>query len=335
MKTGAFVHNIADYARSHQLFQVGDKVLVGVSGGADSVALLRCLYELKYELGLQLYIAHVNHKLRKSADDDQVFVEQIASSLSLPVYIDVWKNGRKDHKGSLEERARKYRLAFFSDLLKKVKAHKVALAHHQNDLAETVLMRILRGTGLQGLRAIQPKVRIDGLMVVRPFLCCLKSDIVRYLDQKKMSYCEDETNTDERFYRNKIRHGLLHELREQYNPQIIPILSGLANSAALDYDFIAQQAHRSYKQLKKQSGVRKGQVCLDKLLFQKKHPCLRHMMIRLAVLEICGHTRAITLKHIEEIDHLLIHRPVKSLVHLPHGLDVVSDKKDLILRQKL
>src|SRR3989338_10902693 len=145
-----------------KMFHAGDKVIVAVSGGGDSVFLIHALSTLRHELGINLHIAHLNHLLRKSADKDLRFVEVLAEKLNLPCTTAKMKIPKYKKKSSLEERARDIRLRFLVRTAKKYGADAIVLGHTKNDLAETVLMRILRGTGLQGMRGILPKRKIHG-----------------------------------------------------------------------------------------------------------------------------------------------------------------------------
>ncbi|MCX5680809.1 MAG: tRNA lysidine(34) synthetase TilS [Candidatus Omnitrophica bacterium] len=163
-----FTNTVKDYCIRQKLFSNGDRVLIGVSGGPDSIALLYTLYELRRFFGIQIYIAHLNHGLRKQAVSEQLYVQSLSKKLRIPFFTKTIK--LKKTNASLEELARESRLKFFIDITKKININAIAVGHHQDDLAETVLMRALRGTGLFGARSILPRRIINGVAVIRPLL---------------------------------------------------------------------------------------------------------------------------------------------------------------------
>jgi tRNA(Ile)-lysidine synthase len=315
------------------LLSNGDTVIVGVSGGPDSVALIHVLHALRHQLGLQLHIAHFNHALRKSSNADQNFVERLAKRLNLPCTIASWNNAKSNGKGSLEELAREQRLKFLTRLAKKKSAQAIALAHTDNDLAETVLMRILRGSGLKGIRGILPKREIQRCVFIRPFLGIKRLDIGNYLEKNRISYRIDPTNKQTKFYRNKIRHNLLPLLEKEYNKNTQGVLSKLSNQITIDYDYIELQARKLYnKQVTHSRNYKNIRINLGSL--EKQHASMQRMLIRLCIEQLKGDTNRLTLTHIKEIEDLIYNRPAGALVHLPDEISVHKDRDDLILCSK-
>ena len=209
--------------RKHHLFFKGCHVLVAVSGGADSVALLCALHELARGLGIRLTAAHLNHRIRGlAADRDARFVRQLACRLKLPVIvgrIDVPRLARKNGF-SLEMAARKARYDFLAGAARRVKADVIATAHTADDQAETVLLKLVRGAGAKGLAGIPRETTLRGVAVVRPMLDLPRTAIESFLREKGESWCEDETNRDESFQRNKVRHRILPLLESELNPRV-------------------------------------------------------------------------------------------------------------------
>jgi tRNA(Ile)-lysidine synthase len=225
------------YIRTHDLLRPGDRVGVAVSGGADSVALLRALLELRTELGIVVSIAHLNHGIRGTeADEDEQFVRKVALQFDLPLYLeraDVPAHSKQE-KLSLETSARELRYDFFQQLLKKNACDKIATAHTLDDQAETVLLRILRGTGTSGLAAIPPLRDASPDLVarvVRPLLGTRREDIEKYLRALDQPWREDASNRDPKHLRNRIRHELLPHLEREYNPALRQALVNLAEIA--------------------------------------------------------------------------------------------------------
>ena len=218
-------NKVLNYINKYNLLSCGDSLICAVSGGADSVCMLDLLVELREELSLTLYVAHLNHCLRgEEADSDEEFVRKLSEHYSLPFFskkVNVEKLS-DELKISCEEAGRIARYTFFDELKKELNCKKIATAHTQNDNAETVLMRIIRGTDIKGLSGIPVKNDSD---VVRPVLCLNRNEIEEYLRCKGIDFVIDTTNLENDFSRNKIRNILIPAICENFNPSIINTLS--------------------------------------------------------------------------------------------------------------
>ena len=321
------ITKVKNTVNRHHLFSPGDKVIVAVSGGPDSITLLYILHELQYALGIHLYVAHLNHGLRKSARGDQQFVKTVASDLGLQFITKTIKV--KKQKGSLEEIAREARLTFLIHLAKKYKANMIALGHTQDDLAETVLMRILRGTGLFGMRGIIIKRDFRGVMVVRPLLETTRKEIEIFIKGRKLRFCIDPTNKKKDFFRNKIRLELLPLLERKYNKNIKEVLANLAKTAAIDYECLESGREKAFKKsMQDHRKTNHFRVNLERL--KKLSQAHQRLVIRLAIEKLKGDTRRLTLAHMNEIEDLINHRPQNSIVNLPKGILVVKEKGYLL-----
>ena len=322
------VSRVKDFCTSNLLIHPNDKIIIGISGGPDSVALTHILHQLQYTWGLKLHLAHVNHHLRRGANRDQGFVEKFAKKMNLPLTVHHWKKLKKMPRGSIEELAREERLSFFIKLRKKINADSVALAHTQNDLAETVLMRILRGTGLQGLRAILPYKEMGEMTLIRPLLALKKTEIIQYLKTNRLSYCLDLTNKDTAFFRNKMRHELLPILERQYNPNITESLEHLAESSGEDYEYLMHQSKILYKKLTAKN-QRSGEINLPLSALRKSPLALQRMVFRLAFAHLKGDTNQLTLAHIQKIEQLNEQSPDNAFAALPSKIYFIKNKKNL------
>jgi len=318
--------------QNNPLFTRGATVIVGTSGGPDSTALTHVLHNLQYELGFHLHIAHYNHNLHRSANLDQKFVEKLAEQLNIPCSVARWNNPKTLKKGSIEEAARKNRFQFFNRLANKINTQAVVLAHTKDDLAETVLMRILRGTGLQGLRGILPVRKMEGIYYIRPFLTVKKDDILTFLRKKNIHYRTDPTNKKTEFFRNKIRLELLPLLADQYNCNVKELLVNLADNITTDYSYIEAQAQKQFTKLAKYSPNKKN-VSINLSLYSSQHPALKRMIIRSGIKQLKGDTNRLTLTHYREIEDFLQNRPQRSTVHLPRNISIRKNSKYLILTQ--
>jgi tRNA(Ile)-lysidine synthase len=227
----------ADFIEQHNLLSPKGNVLLAVSGGADSVALLYILYKLCPK---DLHIAHINHQLRGSESlKDEEYVKSLADKFNLPITIesvDV-KTYAKENRLSIETAARKLRLDALCGIADKYNCRYIATAHHKNDNAETVIHRILRGTGFKGLAGIRPMTIIDGKTFIRPLLCLSRRQIEGYLESQSVSWQTDHTNIDCRFTRNRIRHQLLPYL-EKSTPNLVELVFSLSRHCAILTDNI-------------------------------------------------------------------------------------------------
>ncbi|MCK9573098.1 MAG: tRNA lysidine(34) synthetase TilS [Candidatus Omnitrophica bacterium] len=310
------------------LLERKDRLMLGISGGPDSIFMLYQFYNLAKEYKLQLVCAHFNHMLRPEADREEEFVKNICKDLGIK-FISEKKDVNKFFKGdSLEQTARNLRFDFFLNSSRHFKVKKLSLAHHKDDLVETVLMRIIRGSGLKGLRAFLPKSKFKNLTIIRPLIELHKKDILKWLEDKKISYCVDKSNFEDRFLRNRIRLKLMPMLCE-INPGIAQNLYNLSLNTSLDYDFIYTFSHKEFEKLKR--GETKRGIKLDLEGLKKNHPAILNNIIRVAIEELKGNTRRLELKHLDEIRDMIENRPLGSVVHLP-GLYVRKEEKHLVIQ---
>ncbi len=221
------LHRVRKDILRYGMFNHGDRVVVAVSGGADSMALLFILHHLSEEFSLRLIVAHFHHGLRAEADGDEALVRRTAAALGWPYEVErgdvrVW---REKCKRSLEDTARLLRYRFLDDTAEKYGAAKIALGHHRLDQAETVLIHLIRGSGLTGLKGMAP-VR-EG-KYIRPLLFCDPQEIRSFLAQEGLTFRTDSSNRDTRFLRNRIRHRLIPLLEGEFNPRIVDGLVQMA-----------------------------------------------------------------------------------------------------------
>lgn len=213
------------------MLKKGDKVIIGLSGGADSTSLAYALNELKSKLGIDLYILHINHKLRgKESELDEAYSKNIAENFNIPFYSESLSNFETNEKnekknksvkfGSFEADLREKRLIAFQKVADKIKANVIALAHHQDDLVETILFRFLRGSGPYGLAGFEPVSIYNNLKIIRPLYEISKNEIIDYLKKHKINWREDKSNKSYKITRNRIRHELIPYLERFFNPSV-------------------------------------------------------------------------------------------------------------------
>ena len=320
-----FEQRVFQFIAKNRLITPRGLVLVGVSGGADSMALLKALASLRHELGVQLQAVHFNHRFRPQALRDERFVSSWCKQLNIPLSVGRRQGGKI--KCLSEDDARQMRFEFFVRTATQLKAQSVALAHTRNDLAETVLMRLMRGSGLYGLRAILPRRSIEGIVFVRPLLGVGRCDVEDYLKSKKMPFCTDATNLQTVYERNKVRHKLLPLLAREYNPQIINALSDLAATSTEDYDYLTLHARRQFDKIVIISGKK---VKLDLKAARRQHPAILRLIFRQMAERLTKEPVALTFEHIQALEHLAAPEG-QGMVALPHLLTAVKAQKFLEL----
>jgi tRNA(Ile)-lysidine synthase len=231
---------LLQFVRKHQLIRAGDRIGVAVSGGADSVAPLRALVELRDEFGCVLSVVHLHHGLRAAdADADAAFVEQLAADLDLDFHIyrrDISALAARE-KLSIEAAGRRARIEFFAGLQCQRLVDKVATAHTANDQAETVLLKLLRGAGTRGLAAIYPHSVQSGATLIRPLLDTTRAEVETYLRELNQPWREDATNLSPEFLRNRVRHELIPILSREFNPAVIEALGNTAEIAREEQNY--------------------------------------------------------------------------------------------------
>ncbi|MEW6008412.1 MAG: tRNA lysidine(34) synthetase TilS [Candidatus Omnitrophota bacterium] len=311
------------------MFKKGDSVLVGASGGPDSTALVYVLNSLKKELKITLRLAHLNHLLRRTESyRDMEFVKKTAKKLNIPIDLKIVNISKLANKGSVEEFSRKERHKFFREIVRKCSIKKIALGHNQDDQAETVLMRLIRGSGLYGLQGIVPNRLLEGLTFVRPLLEVSRSDINSYLKRIKVKPCTDSSNLENTFFRNKIRNRLIPFLESGFDRNIKKHLANLAQILSLDYQYLETAAKTRLDTTV--TTKTKSKVSFDLKKFLKLHIAIQRMIIRMAISHILGSTRKFDYRHWQEIEDLIRNRPIDSVVDLPKGLSVKKIKEKLV-----
>ena len=328
-----FEKKVADFIRENELFVDAAKVLLAVSGGADSVALLHIIQLLKKQgiVKADLCCAHINHQLRaEQADKDEEFVIEQAAKLGLRVTtrrIDVRKFAGKN-KISIETAARKMRMENLLDIAGQNNCSHIVTGHQKDDNAETILHRLLRGTGFRGLAGIWPIRTFQGnIRFVRPLLCVTRDEIVKYLQEQKLQWREDATNIDCRYTRNYIRHKLLPALQKNFNGSVVEQLYKLSVSSRKFYEVICNYVDKIWSQIADCTDER---VILNLELFLEQSPPVKVELVRRTLTSIgCGE-RKVTERHYQSILQLADENVTGRKVELPNGLLVSREYRSII-----
>lgn len=315
----------------YNLIEDGDKIVLGLSGGPDSVCLLHILYRLKEKMNIEVYAAHLNHQIRGlEAQKDALYISQICEDLGITSFVKAINVPEycKEQGVSLEEGARTLRYEMFEEIKQKTKSNKIAIGHNRNDQAETVLMRIMRGTGLQGLRGIE---YIRDNKIIRPILDIERSEIEAYCEKYELNPRIDKTNLESIYTRNKIRLELIPYMKDNFNPNVIESIVRMTNSLKSDSDYIDLEAEKSFKEV---STLKEDSVEISLPKYSNLHNAIKVRILRSAIKHIIGDTNFVDQKHIEDIIELECESKLNKMLNLPRGIFAYRRKNIIILTTK-
>ena len=293
---------VLDTIRKYKLIENGDKIVLGVSGGPDSIAMLDIFKDLRNILGFKIYVCHVNHMIRgQDAMNDQKYVEQYCKKNQIEFFtknINVVEIANKQKIGT-EEAGRNARYQFFEEVLKNTGANKIATAHNKNDNAETVLMHLLRGSGLSGLKGINP---IRNNKYIKPLIECERQEIENYCKEKNLNPCIDKTNFENTYTRNKIRNVVIPYIKNQFNPNIIETLTRRSEVVSNEDEFIEKIINKEFNRLVLLQNDE--QIDLNLQEFNLLDNVIKSRMILFVVKKIFGSVNGIAKVNITEIINL-------------------------------
>ncbi len=307
------------------MLSAGDTVVVAVSGGADSMVLLDILLKLAPDFSLKLIVVHLNHNLRGAeSEEDLEFVSGEAMKRGLGFYSKTLGEGELNRSGiSLQDAARRARYEFFDEAVTRFKASRVAVAHNLDDRAETMLMRIIEGTGLKGLSSIPP---VRG-PYIRPLIDVNRRDIEAYAASEGVGFREDSSNKKTDYKRNRLRKELIPLIEEGYNPSVKETLAALAGRLSLDSDFLEGEALKLYASTVKDKGD--GQLTLPRGALITAHPALSSRVFFIAAETLRGSSGGLYATHATAFLSLVNGERPNASINLPSGLKVVREYEDI------
>lgn len=315
----------------YHMIRPGDRVLVAVSGGPDSVALLAILNKLAPEIGFILVVAHLNHGLRPEADEEEQFVRELCSSMGLPMEYDradILELSRSQGK-SVEDMAREVRYSFLDQAAARVNADRIALGHHLNDQAETVLMNLLRGSGPEGLKGMTP---VRDRRYIRPLLYTSSIEIREFLAEEERSFALDHSNEDPKYLRNRIRHELLPLLDRQYKTGIERILARTAEITGREDDFMQDQVRLVLSDWEISDSTLN--VSLDIAKLRALHEALARRIVKTLLERFSPDEKGVFHSHIQSVIDLALLGKPSGRLHLPFAVEAKRDYGRLILRRR-
>lgn len=291
---------VLETIKKYNLIENGDKIVLGISGGPDSMAMLHILNEIRNEniINFDIVVAHINHMIREEAQEDEEYVQEYCKKNNIECYIrriDV-KEIANINKIGTEEAGRKVRYDFFEEILNKTNSNKIAIAHNKNDKIETIIMHILRGSGVLGLKGIEP---IRNNKFIRPIIECERYEIETYCEQNKLNPRIDKTNFENEYTRNKIRNIIIPYIKKEFNPNIIETVDRLSKVISEENDYMEKIAQEIYNQILIENTEDRSILKLKE--FNKQDKVIKNRIIRIAVKQLMGSSQGIEKIHIEDI----------------------------------
>ena len=286
--------------KEYNLIENGDKIVVGVSGGPDSICLVDILNEIKNDkkINFELAICHINHLIREEAKEDEKFVEEYAKEKNIPFFskeIDVASLAKKQKIGT-EEAGRIARYAFFEEILQKINGTKIATAHTKNDNAETVLMNLLRGSGTAGLKGISP---IRDNKYIKPLIQISREEIEAYCEEQNLKPRYDKTNSENIYTRNKVRNILIPLIKKEFNPNIIDTIDRLSTLAKKENEYLEKTTKEKYDELLIKE--EKNEIILNLKKFNIQDEVIKSRIIIYTIKRLMGTSQGIEKVHIDDI----------------------------------
>lgn len=308
---------IKKFIKDNNLIEPGDNLLVAVSGGIDSMTLLKILDMIKDDIGFLISVAHINHKLRgKDSDKDERFVSDSCKEIDIPFFSVSWSGPEKGE--NTQEAARDFRYGSFLKICSKIGANKVALAHNMDDQAETVILNLIRGAGLDGICGMHFCSGInDNVALIRPLINIGRDEIEAFAEQNKINFREDVTNDQVKYRRNFIRHKIMPLIHE-INPNSSERIAKMSRSLQEDEAFIRKMADQKFDRLI--LSKEKNSLILDGKKIKEIDLPVRRRIIKLAYIEINKSAAGINRDQIIKIDEIITGFKKSGEYKLPHGI---------------
>lgn len=291
-----FEKNVEETIKQFNMIEKGDRVLVAVSGGPDSMSLLNYLFDNKELFKIEIFACHVNHGIRENAKIDEEYVKKYCEEKNIKLFInhsDI-PSIAKDEKRGIEETGRKVRYEFFEKIAKEENISKIAVAHNKNDNAETVIMNLFRGSGLSGIKGIEAKRK----KYIRPLIECERQEIEDYCERKKINPRHDESNDDNTYTRNKIRNVVIPYIKNEFNPNIIDTLKRFSDIIKEDEEFIESITNETFEKI---ASLSNNEISFNVKEFNANPIVIQKSLIKKSIKMVVGSLNEIDKVNIEDI----------------------------------
>lgn len=288
---------VIETIKKYELIQAKDKIVLGVSGGPDSITMLDILRQIREEFDFEIVVAHINHMIRKEAIQDEEYVKKYCEKNNIKCFvkrIDVIDIANNKKIGT-EEAGRLVRYEFFDEVLKQTGSNKIAIAHNKNDKVETIIMHLLRGSGLSGIKGIEP---IRG-NIIRPLIECKREEIEKYCDENRLEPRIDKTNFENDYTRNKIRNIVIPYIEKELNPNIIETIDRLSEVVKKEDRYLEKVALDVYDKILIKQEL--GQIILELKGFNEQDEVIKSRIILYTVKKLFGSSQGIEKIHINDI----------------------------------
>lgn len=293
---------VLETIKKYNLIQNGDKIVLGVSGGPDSISMLDILNEIRVDktnnLDFNIVVAHVNHMIREEAGEDLEFVKKFCNKIGVEFYsksIDIQKIANNNKIGT-EEAGRNARYEFFDEILEKTNSNKIAIAHNKNDKVETIIMNVLRGSGIAGLKGIEP---IKNNKYIRPLIECERYEIENYCKEKNIEARIDRTNFENIYTRNKIRNIIIPYIKKEFNPNIIQTMDRLSELVKEEDEYLEKLVEQKYQEMLLEEKTK--EIVIDLKKFNKEEKVIKSRILLYTIARLLGSTKGIEKIHIEDV----------------------------------
>ena len=326
------IKKVLETIKKYNLIENGDKIVLGVSGGPDSITMLDILKQLREEIVFEIVVAHINHMIREEAIGDEKYVQEYCKKNNIECYIkriDVEKIANTKKIGT-EEAGRKVRYEFFEEILQKTGSNKIGIAHNKNDKIETIIMHILRGSGISGLKGIEPK---RDNKYIRPLIECERSEIEQYCEENKLEPRIDKTNFENEYTRNKIRNIVIPYIKKEFNPNIIETINRLSEVITEEDDYLEKETQKIYNKILLEKDDK--QIILKLKEFNEQETVIKNRIIILVAKNLFGSSEGIEKIHIRDLIKLCNNNIGNKYLTPNKNLKVlVKDRKIFFISQK-
>ena len=330
---------ILEFVTKYKLIEDGDKIVLGVSGGPDSICMLDILYKISQNklIDFEIVVAHINHGLRENAILDEKFVEDFCKEKEIPFFVkhsNIQEIAKEEKKG-LEETGREVRYKFFDEIMKKTNSNKIAIAHNLNDKVETIMMNLLRGSGLKGLIGIEEK---NG-KYIRPLIEIERKEIEEYLKVNTIESRHDESNDENIYTRNRVRNIVIPYIQKEFNPNIIETINRLSDIVKEEEQYLQNETEKVYRQICIQESnltndysynkLNNAEIIIDLKKFNQLEKVIQKRIIFYSINKIFGTTQKIEKIHIDDIIKLCNNNIGNKYLTPNKNTKIVTQKKQL------
>ena len=325
------IKKIKEAIEKNHLLDRGEKVVVAVSGGPDSVALLKVLAMLSDEYRLTLIVAHLNHGLREEASHEEQFVRRITADMGIAFEsksLDI-ASIRKGTGKCIEDISREVRYNYLNDVANKHGAQKIALGHHINDQTETLLMNFLRGSGPAGLKGMLPA---RDSTYIRPLLDVTRSEIVSFLEFHGIPFVKDPSNNDRRYLRNRIRHSLIPELKAKYNPKLEESMKSMAEIMRMENDYMKMVTDKVLSEWGTAAADGETRICISDL--RENHEAIQRRIMKHLLEGLSPNRQGVEYTHIKAALDLVFSGRPGAYINLPYNIEVRREYNTLVISMR-